>query len=138
VVPEPTSLEGLDVVTAGLPTGRPADVVAMHLPAAISTVRTTHAPVLVDMPPIAGVAESGSIIAATHWVILVTGSSARDLQNLPLALGEVRDSGGELLGVVVNRVSRRKLRRANYYGYGDARQPVVAAAPTELPRPVAV
>lgn len=113
---QPTRVQGLDFVSAGIPAGRPADVVTVALPRAISAVSTSHQPVIIDAPPLAGVAETSLIVSAATWVILVVDSSASELEHLSSAVGRINESGGKLLGVVFNRVPRRRFRRT-YYSY---------------------
>lgn len=113
---QPTRISGLDFVSAGIPAGRPADVVTVALPRAIAAVTVDHQQVIIDAPPLAGVAETGLIVSAATWVILVVDSSASELEHLSSAVGRINESGGKLLGVVFNRVPRRRFRRT-YYSY---------------------
>jgi Mrp family chromosome partitioning ATPase/capsular polysaccharide biosynthesis protein len=115
-----TSVPGLTFVSAGLPTSRPGDAVAVALPRAIDALSQPGRLILVDSPPITAAAEALVAASETGHVILVVDDNAKDFSNLPAAVEAVREAGAVLLGVVINRVPARRLRKVSYsYSYGS-------------------
>lgn len=129
----------LELLPAGIPVGRAADVVTTTLPGVIDTLADGAHTMLVDSPPLRGAPESSIIMAQTRYVVLVVNNSSTDFANLTEAIDRINDAGGVLLGVVLNRVPRRRLRKHEYpdnglrselyaeNGHGDDRP----AAPSE-------
>ena len=111
-----TSRPGLSFVSAGLPSGRVADVVEAALPKAIDYLSGPDKLVLIDAPPLGGVAEASFVARTAGYVVLVVDRSMVELNHLPLAVARLQEVGAVLLGVVVNRVPRRKFRKQSKYG----------------------
>ncbi|MFK8023545.1 MAG: hypothetical protein AB8G26_06240 [Ilumatobacter sp.] len=101
----------LEVVPAGLPAGRAADVVTSALPGVIETLSGEDTTLVVDGPILRGAPESAAVIAQVGFVVLVVNSGSTAYSELSEAIELINDAGGTLLGVVVNGVSRRRIQR---------------------------
>jgi capsular exopolysaccharide synthesis family protein len=118
---QPTFVPNLEFVPAGLPAGRPADVVSRALPRALHALDRPDRLIILDSPPVEGVPETGVVVAAGKYVVLVLDAKSVELPELGEAVFRLQDSGAVVLGVVINRVSRRSFRRKTaYYGYQKA------------------
>ena len=107
---QPTLHPRLQVLPAGLPAGRAADVVASQLPAVLDRLADGSRVLVIDSPPFRGAPESAIVIANGRYVVLTVNSSSSEFANLPEAIDLINDAGGVLLGVVINGVSRRRIR----------------------------
>ncbi len=118
-----TDFTSLEVLTAGLPVGRAADVIGSTLPRVLAALATDGRTIVVDAPPLRGAPESSIVVAQTHHVILVVSNDQTDLDTLSDAVARINEAGGILLGIVINRVPRRRLRRDAYPEFSDRRSP---------------
>ena len=110
--------DNLGVIPAGI-TSEPVDVLKKALPSVVDKVVDEQYFVIVDSPPFAGAPESSFIVANVQHVVLVVNDDSTDLGDLPRAIDHINGAGGQVLGVVLNRVPSRRLRH-RYYG---SRQP---------------
>ena len=116
-----TGYSSLEVLTAGLPVGRAADVIGSTLPRVMNELASDGRTIVVDAPPLRGAPESSIVVAQTHHVILVVSNDQTDLDTLSDAVARINEAGGVLLGIVINRVPRRKLRRDSYPEFSERR-----------------
>lgn len=130
----PTRLPTLRLVPAGVPHRHPAEVVREALPLLVDALASRDGVVLIDSPPLDGVAESIQIASITQHVILVIDART-DPREIERAINDLRELRAEILGIVVNR-SRRRQRRANerYYVLPDRDRPRGARV-HPVPRP---
>jgi Mrp family chromosome partitioning ATPase len=110
LVLQPTLHPRLQVLPAGLPAGRAADVVASSLPGVIDRLAEDSRTLVIDSPPLRGAPESAIVIANARYVVLTVNNSSSEFANLMEAIDLINDAGGVLLGVVINGVSRRRIR----------------------------
>jgi Mrp family chromosome partitioning ATPase len=95
-------------MSAGIPDRHPADVLAVTLPRVVGALRADDRLLLIDAPPIHGVAETPMILSvAGHVVLVVDGTSAK-LPQLEQAVRRLQGSGVTIVGVVLNRMRRRR------------------------------
>jgi Mrp family chromosome partitioning ATPase len=108
-----------------VPDRHPADVIAFALPRALDALRSDDGLIVLDSPPLSGIAETAYIATVARHVILVLDPSGSNLPELERSMARLRESGVVLLGVVLNGTRRRRGRRSNpYYNFEYA-----AAAP---------
>jgi len=119
---EPTRYASLDVLTAGLPVGRAADVVGSTLPRVIEELQAPGLTIVVDSPPLRGAPESSIVVSRAQHVVLVVGHDQTDLDTLSEAVSLINEAGGTLLGIVINRVPRRRVRKDAYPEFSDRRR----------------
>ena len=122
------------MLTAGLPVGRAADVIGSTLPRVLDELVTGAQTIVVDAPPLRGAPESSIVISKAPHVILVVGSDQTDLDKLSDAVARINEAGGVLLGIVINRVPRRKLRKDAYPEFSDRRPARAADSALEKPQ----
>jgi capsular exopolysaccharide synthesis family protein len=140
-----TRYEHLYYLPAGVPDRHPADVVTVALPRAYRALAAEGRMLLIDAPPLHGVAETPFVLSVAHHVILVVDASSVKLVELEQAVERLRASGLVLIGVVINRV-RTQRQGAAYDSYllkadvpadrgVDRTRPVqpVRSSDTELP-----
>lgn len=116
---QPTLLPNVSLLPAGLPHGRPADVVSVVLRRAIDELAEDGSIVIVDSPPIHQVAETEFVLGSVAHVLLVVDTASVQLPELAAAVTRLRESGAEPLGVVINRTRRRRAR-SEYYSMSEA------------------
>ncbi|MEM9566039.1 MAG: hypothetical protein AAGA93_25695 [Actinomycetota bacterium] len=109
-----TAHPNLRLLPAGIPVSRPADAISTTIPFVFNRLAESGDMVFVDSPPLVGAVETSILVAETKWVILVISGSGHDYAAMSQALQTINEAGGTLLGVVVNRVSRRRFRSKGY------------------------
>jgi Mrp family chromosome partitioning ATPase len=128
-----TSIPNLKLLPAGIPVARPADVINSTLPGVLDLLSDSSETVFIDSPPLVGAVESTIIVGQAKWVILVMSGAGSELAGLTDAMQRISDAGGTVLGVVVNRVPRRRFRRQTYIPAADRRTPLVQPAAAGVP-----
>ena len=130
---QPTRQPTLELIAAGvpLPLHHPAEVLRANLPIVVDAVRDRT--VVIDCPPIDGFAETGLITSLATSVILVVDRRRHDLLDIERAVAMLQSRGAPILGVVINRSSRKSASASYYYaaqsGTAEAPQAVEAARP---------
>ena len=119
---QPTSYSTLSVLTAGLPVGRAADVIGSTLPRVIDELAAPGRTIVVDSPPLRGAPESSIVVSKAPHVILVVSHDQTDLDTLSEAVARINEAGGVLLGIVINHVPRRRVRKDAYPEFSERRQ----------------
>lgn len=109
---QPTLLESLKVVSAGTTDRHPTEVLYSSLPKLLK--RFEGKTVLVDTPPMLGVAESTLIATMTKAVLLVIDGRQTARADLQQVLEDLRRANVRVLGAVVNRGKVATLS-AEYY-----------------------
>jgi capsular exopolysaccharide synthesis family protein len=130
-----TRYEHLWFLPAGVPDRHPADVVTMALPRAHRALAAEGRLLLIDAPPLHGVAETPFVLSVAHHVILVVDAGSVKLIELEKAVERLRSSGLVLLGVVINRV-RAQGQGAAYDSYLLKADVANAERRVSRPRPV--
>jgi capsular exopolysaccharide synthesis family protein len=114
---EKTKTEGLSLLPVGRFTGSAADLLSSNrLPSLIQEAADAYDMVVIDAPPVLGLADApllASVAEATVMVVESRRSRTGDVQEMVRRLA---DAGGNLAGVILTKVS---LKRSRYgYGYG--------------------
>lgn len=110
-----TDLASLSVVSAGTTDKHPTEVVQTYFPKLLELYSDRL--VLVDTPPVLGVAEATLIATMTSGVLLVVDARRGDPAELEEVLHELTRAGANVLGVVVNHAKISGTRASAYYGY---------------------
>ncbi len=108
----------LEVIPAGVPTRHPADIAAADVPRLLRALRESDRTVVLDCPPITGIAETTILMAKVDAVILVVDARKFNFANLERGVAEIKASGAMVAGIVLNRVRRPK----GGWAYGYQRQ----------------
>ena len=115
----PTDNRYLEVIPAGVPTRHPADIAAADMPRLLRALRESDRTVVLDCPPIMGVAETTILVAKADAVVLVVDARKPNFESLQHGVAQIRDAGGNVVGIVLNRVRRRSVTADD----GDSRPP---------------
>jgi capsular exopolysaccharide synthesis family protein len=132
-----TDVPNLWLLSAGLPDRHPADLLAASLSATLDYSREQDRRMIIDCPPLNGVAETTMVAAMANNVLLVVDPRRTDVPDFEVLLTRLRTSGVRVVGVVLNRVGRpRRLRSAAYSqalpgvrGMGNPARPVARRRP---------
>jgi capsular exopolysaccharide synthesis family protein len=132
-----TASRSLRFVPAGVPVRHPAEVVGIAVPVLLDALGQAGRIILVDSPPLAGVAESSVVASVAGAVLLVIDARRPDFLDIERAIGDLRDKGAEVLGVVINRTRIRRRREAERYYHVPAFTPPEPPRAHDAPRLVA-
>ncbi|MFH1744539.1 MAG: polysaccharide biosynthesis tyrosine autokinase [bacterium] len=116
-----TEVPNAYLVSAGSQVDRPADVLASDMPErALEELRTVCDFIVLDAPPVLVVPDASILSGFCDRTIMVVscGKTARDAVNT--GIDHIRTAGGEIFGVVLNRVPKRERRAYRQHGYGYA------------------
>lgn len=120
----PTGNRYLQVIPAGAPERHPADIVAADVPRLLSALHESDRTVILDCPPLTGVAETKILVAKADAVVLVVDARRFDPERLEHGLAQLRTTGTEIVGIVLNRVRRRRSDDSyGYYGPTNGQEP---------------
>lgn len=100
-LPQQTMLSSLSVVSAGTTDRHPTEILYTTLPQLLETFDDRL--VLVDTPPMLGVAESTLIATMTRAVLLVIDGRQTVRSDLEQVLNDLRRANVRVLGAVINR-----------------------------------
>jgi capsular exopolysaccharide synthesis family protein len=107
----------LNVIPAGIPDRHPVDIISAHLPALLSELRDDGSHVVIDCPPLIGVAETLLVAAMVDVVVLVVDARHYDPAHVQQYKARLEEAGATVIGVVLNRVrmaAKRWDRSHNY------------------------
>ena len=91
----PTGNRYLEVIPAGVPTRHPADIAVADIPRLLRALRESDRTVVLDCPPIMGVAETTILVAKADAVILVVDARKFTFESLEQGLGAPARLGSE-------------------------------------------
>lgn len=103
----------LGLIPAGIPDRHPADIVSADVPQLLASLQIAGKSVVMDCPPLSGVAETMILSVRADAVILVVDAHRFDPERLERCVARLEAAGATVAGVVLNRV-----RRGNYTPYG--------------------
>jgi len=114
-----TGNRNLELIPAGVPGRHPADIVTADVPRLLGALHESALTVIVDCPPLS-VAETRILVADADAVVLVVDARRFDPERLEHSLVQLRSSGANVAGIVLNRVRRHRVDE-DYGYYGLAR-----------------
>jgi len=120
-----TEVEGLSLIPAGTATPKPTELLSSsRLSRVISECREMFDHVIIDAPPILGLADAVALSRTVEGVIVVVAAGQTGKENFRGAVRRLQQVQAPLLGVVLNRVDLKSPDYAycssNYYGYQEA------------------
>jgi capsular exopolysaccharide synthesis family protein len=108
---------GVDIVTSGPIPPNPAELLSSpRMNSMIGHAKSSYDVVFVDSPPLLVVADGPIIASQVHGVVVVVDAFETRPSALRGALRLINDSGGDVVGVVINK-HRNKFMRTGYYYY---------------------
>jgi hypothetical protein len=117
------------VVPAGIPSQHPADVVSAYLPPLLHSLQERGQTVIVDCPPMIGVAETVLVAALVDMVVVVVDTRRLHPERLQQCLLRLEGAGANVIGVVLNRTRRRRRAGSYEYGYYSREEQLIPVAP---------
>ncbi len=113
-----TDVYGLSVMPAGHSTPSPAELLSSsRLVKVLSDCRRLFDHVIVDAPPILGLADAVILSRLVDGVVLVASSAVTGKENFRMSVRRLRQVQAPLLGVVLNRVDLESPDYAYYSSY---------------------
>jgi len=134
----PTSVPGLDVMSAGPTPPNPAELlVGEHLPRLIEATRNLYEKIIVDGPPALLVSDAMVLAGAVDGLILVCRSRKTSRGAVLRARTQLESIGALILGAVLNAVqtTRGGYFRKQYRDYYDYSLEGEESQPQQLPPP---
>jgi non-specific protein-tyrosine kinase len=113
---QPTDIESLSVITSGPIPPNPSELLGSHRMAhVIAELAKVADLVIFDTPPVLVVTDASVLGRQVDGVLLVADAGGTREQALAQAVGEMQKTGGNVLGVALNRLDSRS--RGYYYYY---------------------
>ncbi len=109
----------LKVLTAGPIPPNPAELIgSARMKALIGELTDAGITVVLDSPPLLPVTDAALLARASDGALVVTRAASTHVEQLAEATQALRTAGANVLGVVLNRIPRKK--GSGYYGGYDA------------------
>jgi succinoglycan biosynthesis transport protein ExoP len=106
----------MDVIPAGVPRLHPTDVAAHDVPLLLNALHESERMVIMDCPPLTGAAETVILVSKADAVVLVVDARRFSPERIERSLAQLRAAGAKEVGIVLNRVRRRRfVGEYNYY-----------------------
>lgn len=107
----------LDVITAGPPSRRAADMIGQLLGPMMEEMSREYDLVVLDAPPLLGFAESLQMASSADGVVVVTRAGETSRKAVAAALTTLQHLRANVLGLVLNQVKKHHSDHYYYYGY---------------------
>jgi non-specific protein-tyrosine kinase len=113
---QPTDIDSLSVLTSGPIPPNPSELLGSHrMTALVEAVSAMADIVIFDSPPVLAVTDAAVLARQIDGVLLVADAARTKEHALAAAANELQKTGGNVLGVALNRLDAR--RGYNYYYY---------------------
>jgi capsular exopolysaccharide synthesis family protein len=118
----PTGREGLTVMTAGPQPPNAGDLLTgERLPLLIERLQQRFDHVIVDSPPVIGLADAALVAAAVESVIYVVEARSMQAGMARIALGRLQAAQVNLLGAILTKFEAKRAHLGYGYDYGYGR-----------------
>jgi len=117
VIIRPADNEHLDIITAGPPSRRAADMIGQLLGPMMEEMAREYDLVILDAPPLLGFAESLQMASSADGVIVVTRAGETSRKAVAAAIATLTHLRANILGLVLNQVKKHHADSYYYYGY---------------------
>jgi capsular exopolysaccharide synthesis family protein len=107
---------GLDILPAGAASRRDADLIGRAIPRILREATAEYDLIVLDSPPLLGFAEPLQLASAVDGVVLVALAGKTNRKAVASAITTLQRLRVNLIGVVLNEVTRNT--SADYYHYG--------------------
>ena len=109
-------IEDLDVITAGPQSQKAAHLIGSKIAAILAEAVKDYDLVVIDAPPMLGLAEPIQIACATDGVILIAQAGRTDQEAVAAVIGTLHRMEVNVLGLVLNKVRREMSYTYKHYG----------------------
>ena len=114
-----TDVDGLSIMTAGpQPPSTPELLAGNRLSILLDRLGETFDHVVLDLPPVMGLADAPLIASKIEGTLMVTAAHSTHKNVARLAVGRLRSAHAHLLGVVLSMFDSRQASYGYGYGYG--------------------
>jgi polysaccharide biosynthesis transport protein len=110
-------LPDLDVLPAGHVNRRAADLIGPNLPRILEEAAPDYDLIVIDAPPILGFSEPLQMATAVDGVVVVAVAGQTDRKAVGAVLGVLQRVRANVVGLVLNEVTRDMSDTYHYYGY---------------------
>jgi capsular exopolysaccharide synthesis family protein len=110
-------LPDLDILPSGLSSRRAADLIGASLPRILEEAMPDYDLIIVDAPPILGFSEPLQMAAAVDGVVVVARAGETNRNAVGSALTTLARVRANVLGLVLNDVTKDMSDSYHYYGY---------------------
>jgi capsular exopolysaccharide synthesis family protein len=118
-----TSYRHLSLVTSGMQPPNPSELLASpRIAVLVRGLEFQRDVVIIDTPPAQAVTDALSIGAQATGVIIVVESGKTNAEQVRAVIDSLHKVGAKVLGVVLNKASRRSMRSYYYYYYEPTKQ----------------
>jgi capsular exopolysaccharide synthesis family protein len=107
----------LSVIPAGIPDRHPVDIISDTLPPLLEDLRAEGRHIVVDCPPLEGVAETLMVASIVDVVVFVVDARHFDPELVQQHQSRLQEAGATVVGVVLNRVRTGNKKWDRSYGY---------------------
>jgi capsular exopolysaccharide synthesis family protein len=107
----------LDVLPAGIPSRRAADLVGPILDDILRQAQSEYDLVIVDAPPLLGFAESLQLCTMCDGALVVSRAASTNKKAILAVLSSLRRLRVNVVGLVLNGVKANREQTYGYYGY---------------------
>ena len=129
----PETNEHLDIITAGPPSRRAADLLGASMSSLIEDMSKDYDLIVLDGPPLLGFAESLQMAAAADGVIVVTRAGETSRKAVAAAVRTLYQLRANVVGLVLNQVKKHHSDQYYYQGYYGKYYKNYYSLPTEEP-----
>lgn len=114
-----TEVENLYLISSGPIPPNPSEIMASRsMAVTINTLKSAYDFVLIDVPPLGVVTDAAVLSKVTDGYIVVAALSVTNRDSLRMVLENIKNVGGNIIGVVANNTPQTK-RSGYYYYYYD-------------------
>jgi Mrp family chromosome partitioning ATPase len=110
-------LQDLDILTAGPPSRRAADLIGRGLTELLEDASTEYDLVILDAPPLLGFAEPLQMATAADGVLVVARAGQTSRKAVASVLATLHRLRATVVGIVLNEVHKELSDSYYYYGY---------------------
>jgi len=112
----------LYVIPAGSTSDRPSDIMGSRLVALVDDLRKSYDLIIIDAPPLLGFADPLELAMVADGVLMVARAGKTKVSDVALGLSQLNRIQANIIGVVLNRMTRSVGGVPYYYSYGEPKQ----------------
>jgi polysaccharide biosynthesis transport protein len=118
-IQHPDGLEGIDVIQAGAPSRRAADLIGKAIPQILEEASLEYDLVVLDAPPLLGFPEPLQMASAVDGVVIVARAGHTNRKAVANVVATLQRLRANVIGLVLNEVRKEMSESYYYHGYYD-------------------